>query len=63
MSDEVSTNDEYAQLMTDFQEILSVTSGENIVSKVLPDALCLEGKYTVSGTVRFERNSNSFLGR
>ena len=26
LSDEVSTTDEYAQLMTDFQEILSVTS-------------------------------------
>ena len=27
MSDEVSTTDEYAQLMTDFQAILSVTNG------------------------------------
>ena len=42
----MSTTDEYAQLMTDFQEILSVTSRENILSKVLPAASCLEGKDT-----------------
>ena len=37
MSDKVSNTDEYAQLMTDLQAILFVTSGENILSKVLPD--------------------------
>ena len=47
--------------MTDLQTILSVTSVENILSKVLPAASCLEGKYTVSGTVRFARKSKSLL--
>ena len=41
LSDEVSTTDEYAQLMTDLQTILSATSVENILSKVLPAASCL----------------------
>ena len=63
LSDEVSTTDEYAQLMNDFQEILSVTSGENILSKLLPAASCLEGKDTVSGTVSFAGKSRSLLGR
>ena len=35
MSDEVSTTDEYAQLMIGFQAIVSVTSGEDILSKVV----------------------------
>ena len=61
LSDEVSTTDEYAQLMTDLQTILSATSVENILSKVLPAASCLEGKDNVSGTVRFARKSKSLL--
>ena len=48
--------------MTDLQTILSVTSVENILSKVLPAASCLEGKDTVSGTVSFARKSKSLLG-
>ena len=63
MSDEVNTTDAYAQLMIHFQVILSVTSGEDILSKVLPAASCLEGKDNVSGAVSFERKSKSLLGR
>ena len=59
---DVSTTDEYAQLMSYFQAILSVTSDDNILSKVLPAAPCLERKYTVSGALSFERKSKSLLG-
>ena len=62
MSDEVSMTDEYVQLMIDIQTILSVTSREDILSKVLPAASCLEGKDTVSGAVSFARKSKSLLG-
>jgi hypothetical protein len=61
--DDVSTTDEYAKLMIAFKAILSVTSGADILSKVLPAASCLEGKDTVSGAVSFERKSKSLLGR
>ena len=63
MSAEVNTTDEYAQLIINFQEILSVTSREDILSKVLPASSCLEGKYHVSGAVSIERKSKSLLGR
>jgi hypothetical protein len=63
ISDDVSTTDEYAKLMIAFKAILYVTSGADILSKVLPAASCLEGKDTVSGAVSFERKSKSLLGR
>ena len=42
---------------------MPVTSKEDILSKVLPAASCLEGKDTVSGAVSFARKSKSLLGR
>ena len=49
MSDEVNTTDEYAQLMIYFQEILSVTSGEDILFKVLPAASSLKENILFQG--------------
>ena len=46
-----------------FSGNLSITSGDDILSKVLPAASCLEQKYSVSGTLSFERKSNPLLGR
>ena len=43
--DEVIKTDLHApKLMIDFQDILDVTSGEDIFCKVLPTASCFEGK-------------------